>query len=70
LCGEVCADAVGGGDICTSHLNDDAAVANMGHPGFVVSRRWQDFASAGFAGRMTEEQADVAQLVEQLIRNQ
>jgi hypothetical protein len=29
-----------------------------------------DFAYEGFAARMAEEQADVAQLVEQLIRNQ
>jgi hypothetical protein len=37
----------------------------MGHPDFV--RR---FDSVAIADRMTEEQADVAQLVEQLIRNQ
>jgi hypothetical protein len=29
-----------------------------------------DFESGGIADRMVEEQADVAQLVEQLIRNQ
>lgn len=31
---------------------------------------WADFADELIAARMTEEQADVAQLVEQLIRNQ
>ena len=35
----------------------------------VVGRVW-DFAYRGNAAKMVEEQADVAQLVEQLIRNQ
>ena len=42
-----------------------------GPPGVVGgSELMGDFASARFADRMTEEHADVAQLVEQLIRNQ
>ena len=44
----------------------------MGHPDCAVTERlWGlDFAYEGFPDRMTEKQADVAQLVEQLIRNQ
>ena len=41
----------------------------MGHPMDCGCGR-VDFESAGIADRMLEEQADVAQLVEQLIRNQ
>jgi hypothetical protein len=44
------------------------SAAKMRHPNPPAGA--VDFASAAFADRMTEEQADVAQLVEQLIRNQ
>jgi hypothetical protein len=38
--------------------------------GFEWASRESDFAPGGFADRIAEEFADVAQLVEQLIRNQ
>jgi hypothetical protein len=41
---------------------------DLGHPGGGCGAL--DFADGGFADRIVEEFADVAQLVEQLIRNQ
>jgi hypothetical protein len=43
---------------------------SYGNDGKKCTVREGDFADGLIAARMTEEQADVAQLVEQLIRNQ